>query len=67
MEKQMAENPKTKFLNTRVTPSEHEAFVRKSKRFGEPSWLLRELITGFIEDRISVKPPVTTKEELYVK
>ncbi len=63
----MAENPKTKFLNTRVTPGEHEAFIKKSKRFGEPSWLLRELITGFIEDRITLKQPVTTKEELYVK
>lgn len=55
---------KGKFLTVRVTPAVHKAFFAKAKRFDGTSEVLRELVEAFIEDRLTIKPPVN-KESLY--
>lgn len=62
----MSDPSKTKFLSVRLTPHDHRTFFRKSKKYGKPSDLLRELVQAFNEDRLTVLPPVNTKESLYV-
>jgi hypothetical protein len=64
----MATKPKelrTKFLTIRLTPREHKAFSVKADTYGGPTFVLRELVVGFTEDRTILKPPVTRKENLY--
>ena len=62
----MSDPSKTKFLSVRLTPHDHRTFFRKSKKYGKPSDLLRELVQAFNEDRLTVLPPVNPKESLYV-
>jgi hypothetical protein len=62
----MATKPLTKFLNVRLTPSDHKAFHRKAEKFGQPSDVLREIVQAFNTDRLVIQPPVTPKESLYV-
>lgn len=55
----MATKPKpnrTKFLTIRLTPQEHKAFGVKAQSFGGPSFVLRELVSAFIDERVTVKP-----------
>lgn len=47
---------KSKFLTVRVTPKEHKAFSAKAEPFGGPTTVARELVTGFIEDRVTILP-----------
>jgi len=47
---------KSKFLNLRVSPKVHKAFSVKAREFGGTSEVLRELVEGFLEDRVTVKP-----------
>jgi hypothetical protein len=61
----MAIKPKSKFLTIRVTPDDHKKFHIKVKKFGQPSEVLREIIQAFIDDRLTIQPPVTRKESLY--
>ncbi len=51
-------------LNVRVPDKIHSAFHKKAKQYGTPSYVLRELVVAFIEDRVVIKPPVT-KGTLY--
>jgi hypothetical protein len=44
----------------------HSKFHAKAKKFGIPSDVLRELIEAFLENRLTITPPVTRKESLYV-
>lgn len=62
----MSDPTKSKFLNVRLTPQDHRTFFRKSKRYGKPSDLLREMVQAFNEDRLTLVPPVNPKESLYV-
>ena len=55
--------PLTKFMSVRLTPADHTAFSRKAYRYGKPSDILRELIQAFIQERLIIKPPVTSKKE----
>lgn len=48
---------KSTTLATRMTPSMKKAFIEKAKAFGDPSDILRELVEGFIEDRLTIQPP----------
>lgn len=48
----------------RVTSDTKEAFNDKANRFSDPSDVLRELISAFIEDRLTIKPP-EGKEDIY--
>lgn len=59
------QKPKNKFLSTRVTADEHKAFGRKAQKHGQPSEILRELVKAFIDDRMTIKPPVNSKEGLF--
>lgn len=47
---------KSKFLSVRVTPAEYKAFSAKARPYGTASNLLRELIEGFLDDRVTVIP-----------
>ena len=62
----MSDPSKTKFLSVRLTPHDHRTFFCKSKKYGKPSDLLRELVQAFNEDRLAIQPPVNPKESLYV-
>lgn len=56
---------KSKFLSLRVTPRTHKAFITKAKQFGGTSEVLDELVTAFLEDRLTITPPTNRKESLY--
>jgi hypothetical protein len=56
---------KTKFLSTRVTPETHKKFHAKSKKFGQPTQVLRDIIEAFNDERLTIQPPVTRKESIY--
>ena len=47
---------KSKFLTTRLTPQEHKAFTVKSKSYGGPTFVLRELVSAFTDERVTVTP-----------
>jgi hypothetical protein len=47
----------TTILSTRVTAKVRKKFLRKAKRFGDPSYVHRELINAFVEDRVTMEPP----------
>jgi hypothetical protein len=61
-------NPKTRsaFLTVRVTASVRSKFHAKAQKYGQPSDVLREVIEAFLEDRLTIVPPVNRKESLYV-
>jgi hypothetical protein len=60
-------NKRTTFLTVRLPQQTHQAFRAKAEKYGGISEVLRELAEAFIEDRLSVTPPVTPKKEsLYV-
>lgn len=57
----------TTFLTVRLPVQVHQAFRDKAARYGGVSEVLRELVEAFIEDRLTVIPPVNPKKEsLYV-
>lgn len=58
---------KSDALYVRVTPEVKQAFSKRAEQF-EPltaSDVLRELVVGFIEDRVTIIPP-QDKKELYI-
>lgn len=59
---------KSAYLTVRVADKTRTKFHAKARKFGTPSEVLRELIDAFIEDRVTINPPVTgnPKEKLYV-
>lgn len=59
---------KSAYLTARVAAKTRTQFHEKASEFGKPSEILRELIEAFIEDRLTISPPVTRnqKEKLYV-
>lgn len=59
---------KSAYLTVRVSDKTRLKFHAKAKKFGTPSEVLRELVDAFIEDRVTIQPPVTgnPKEKLYV-
>ena len=58
--------PKSKYLVIRVTPATHKAFHAKARTYGTVSEVSREIVQAFIENRLTIQPPVTVKESLYV-
>lgn len=52
----------TKILTARVSPELREKFVRKSEEYGGSSVVLRELVAGYVDGRVTIKPP---KEGIY--
>lgn len=61
----MSQLPKNTIVAFRLTELEKTQFHDKVRRFGQPSEVMREFVQAFLEDRLIVKPPVTTKESLY--
>jgi hypothetical protein len=62
----MTPKPKSAFLTVRVPANMHMKFHIKAQRYGQPSAVLREIIEAFLDDRLTIVPPVTRKESLYV-
>ncbi len=64
----MTPKSKSAYLSARVTDKTRIKFHAKASRFSTPSDVLRELIDAFVEDRVTINPPVTgnPKEKLYV-
>lgn len=57
----------TRFVTVRLTDPRFQAFSEKAERFGGKSEVMREMIEGFIEDRLTLQAPATPrKENLYV-
>ena len=58
--------PKSDALYVRVTPETKKRFAEVAARYQEtPSDVLRELVLGFIEGRVTILPPADKKESLY--
>lgn len=47
----------TNYIGARVEPRVRTAFIKKAKQFGGPSTVLQELVSGFVEDRVTIAPP----------
>ena len=45
------------YLGVRMEPKARTAFVKKAAKFGGTSEVLRELVAGFVEDRVVITPP----------
>ena len=59
--------PKSKALYARVTDETKQRFAEVAARFDlTPSDVLRELVIGFIDGRVTIVPPTESKESLYV-
>jgi hypothetical protein len=63
-------SPKSKsaFLIVRVTFKTHTNFHEKARKIGTPSEVHREIVEAFVEDRLTIQPPVNNNplEKLYV-
>ena len=60
-----SKEPKTSVIYLRVTAKMNRDFKEAAARYGYPSDVLRELIRGFIEGRVTVTPPIPEKENLF--
>lgn len=58
--------PLNSILTVRVNRATRRSFHSKALKYGTPADILRELIEAFIEDRLTIEAPVTSKEKLYV-
>jgi hypothetical protein len=45
------------YLTIRVSYDQKKAFMVKAKDFGSSSKVLQEMVTAFMDDRISISPP----------
>ncbi len=53
------------FISVRVPVKLRDAVHRKATRYGNPSDVLREILSAFVNDRLTVQPD-PKKESLYV-
>ena len=59
--------PKSAFMTVRVTDKTRTKFHDKALELGTPSEVHREIVEAFVEDRLTIQPPVIRKlEKLYV-
>lgn len=62
----MTKRAKTESLNTRVSPEAKAKFYKLAAELDlQPSELVRELVNGFTEGRVTIIPPKQEKEALY--
>lgn len=61
----MKKQPLSRFMTVRIADSLHGEFSQKSQKYGGTSYVLREMITAFVDNRLSIKQPKLTKESLY--
>jgi hypothetical protein len=52
----------SQFISVRVSTDHAEMFAEKSTKFGGMSAVLRELIEGFNENRVTIKPSSNRKD-----
>lgn len=52
-------------LAVRVSPELYRAFKQKSTKFGGQAVVMRELLAGFVENRVTIQAPKQSKESLY--
>jgi hypothetical protein len=63
----MTQPSKSAFLTVRVTDKTRTKFHDKALKIGIPSEVHREIVEAFVEDRLTIQPPVIRKlEKLYV-
>lgn len=48
--------PRSVHLTVRLTPQERKEFSRKAESYGGPSFVIRELINAFTDERLIVQP-----------
>ena len=53
-----------RFITVRIPETLHKEFVQKTIKYGGVSYVLREMISAFVENRMTIKQP-KTKESLY--
>lgn len=53
-------------LTIRLPKDIRKAYVARAKQFGTISDVTRDLVVAFAENRVTVYPPATSKEPLYV-
>ena len=60
--------PKSAFMTVRVTDKTRTKFHAKASKLGTPSEVHREIVEAFVEDRLTIQPPVIRNplEKLYV-
>ena len=56
---------KVTFLTVRLSVEDHKAFGVKAKEYGGQSFILREIVKAFNEDRIILKPSAKERKSLY--
>jgi hypothetical protein len=64
----MPQPPKSAFMTVRVTDTTRAQFHAKSRKIGTPSEVHREIVEAFVENRLTIQPPVNRNplEKLYV-
>lgn len=64
----MTQPPKSAFMTVRVTDTTRAKFHVKARKLGTPSEVHREIVEAFVEDRLTIQPPVIRNpmEKLYV-
>ena len=64
----MPHPPKSAFMTVRVTDTTRAKFHAKAQKVGTPSQVHREIVEAFVEDRLTIQPPVIRNplEKLYV-
>lgn len=63
----MTHEPKSEMLHARISPDAKTRFAECAARAGLTTGeLMRELVTGFVEGRVTIVPPETQKESIYV-
>jgi len=55
------------YLTVRISPDLKKKFLKKASSYGKPVEIHRELLTAFVQDRITIERPVDKKEKLYKK
>lgn len=64
----MPQPSKSAFMTVRVTDATRANFHAKAQTIGKPSEVHREIVEAFVEDRLTIQPPVNRNplEKLYV-
>jgi len=55
----------TTIMSVRVTHKVRDKFHKLSQKYGKPSDVLKELVEGFVEGRVSIQKPEKPMEKLY--
>ena len=54
-------------ISTRISAEMKKKFNNKAKKYGDPSYVHRELIHAFVEDRLTIEPPEDVRRNLFNK